>query len=107
MAFLVCNKLIKLLMYEYYCTNIASYWVFVRGRSQAQGYFEEPLEPKAVISFMPYEKMEIVALMFSIGKEILEKNVTLCRRLDMTDDNFAFNNHCVDLNDIKHYLVVE
>lgn len=46
---------------------------FVRGRSQAQGYFEEPLEPKAVISFMPYEKMEIVALMFSIGKEILEK----------------------------------
>lgn len=81
--------------------------LWVGGRSQAQGYFEEPLEPKAVISFMPYEKMEIVALMFSIGKEILEKNVTLCRRLDMTDDNFAFNNHCVDLNDIKHYLVVE
>lgn len=59
LAFLVCKKLIKLLTYSYsyYCTNIASYWVFVRGRSQAQDYFEEPLEPKAVISFMPYENL--------------------------------------------------
>jgi len=67
--------LIKLSTYECSCTNIAGCWVFVRGGSQAQCYFKEVLEQKAVISFMSYENLrwEIAALMFSIVKEILEK----------------------------------